>query len=53
MKKQYIKPNIQIQNINFDNELMDNSLPMFNENSESIIEDESEILSNQTSVWSE
>lgn len=52
MKKQYIKPNIHIQNIDFDNELMDNSLPIY-DNSESIIEDETEILSNKSSVWSE
>jgi hypothetical protein len=52
MKKQYIKPNIHIENIVVDNKLMDNSLPIY-ENSESIIEDETEILSNKNSVWSE
>lgn len=52
MKKQYIKPNICIQIINFNDNIMDNSLPIY-DNSDSIIEDESEILSNKHSIWDE
>ena len=52
MKKFYLKPLIRIQTIDTDGDIMDMSLPLF-ENEDCKITDSSEIFVNKHSIWEE
>lgn len=50
--KKYIKPKIQIQNIETDN-ILESSIKVYNDENDEYINDGSEILINKHSVWDE